>query len=77
MKTKLKELRKQAGLSLEEIAKQCGTSRGHVHCLEGERGNPSLKLAYKIAAFLGVPVQEIWPDETEVIEETIIVRRLK
>lgn len=77
MANNLKEARKAAGLSLQALADICGTSKGYLHCLEGPNGNPSLKTAYKIAAVLGKPVQEIWPDDTEIVEETIVVRRIK
>jgi putative transcriptional regulator len=73
----LKSIRKAARLSLQELADRCGTSKGHMHCIESDKGNPSLKLAYRIAAILGKQVQEIWPDDNEVIEEIITVRRLK
>lgn len=76
MTNRLKEHRKAAGLTLQELADACGTSKGHLHCLEGPNGNPALRTAYKIAAVLGKSVTEIWPDTTKVVEQVITVRRV-
>lgn len=79
MKNKLKEFRKAAGLSLKGLGCHCGISAPHVYELEKESGPcPKLSTAYSIAAVLGKTVYEIWPDETEIVEEAIItVRRIK
>lgn len=37
----------------------------------------SLLRAYTIAAVLGVAVTDIWPNEVEIVEETVTVRRVK
>lgn len=79
MKSKLKEFRKAAGLTLQGLGDRCGLSKPHVYDLERESGPcPKLSTAYSIAAVLGKTVYEIWPDETEIVEETTItVRRIK
>lgn len=78
MKNNLKALRNHAKLTLQGLGDMCGVSKPHLHDLEKETGSvPKISTAYAIAKVLGKTVYEIWPDETEVIEETIIVRRIK
>ena len=78
MRNNLKTLRTQAGFSLEELGNLCGgKSRGQIHQLEKSSANPQLSTAYVIARVLNVDVTDIWPNEFEIIEETIAVRRLK
>ena len=76
MKNNLKSLRNAAGLSLEELATLCRMTKGGIWELE-KGANPSLRRAYIISTVLDLPVYEIWPDETEIIEETITLRRVK
>lgn len=48
-----------------------------MHQLEKESGSiPKISTAYAIAKVFGKTVYDIWPDTTEIIEETIIVRRV-
>lgn len=75
MKNNIKALRHEAGLSLEALANACGCTGSNIHLLEHGRKAPRLDTAYAIAAVLGRSVTEVWPDETEVIEETVTVRR--
>lgn len=44
--------------------------------LEKSAANPTLRVAYAISKVLGVEVTDIWPNTTDVIEETITVRRV-
>ena len=78
MENNLKSFRKSAGLTLQGLSDICGVSKPHLHDLEKETGScPKLSTAYGIAGVLGKTVYEVWPDTTEIIEETIIVRRIK
>ncbi len=78
MKNCLKKMRNDANLSLQGLADICGVSKPHIHQLEKEDGSsPTLKTAYAIANVLGKSVYLIWFDTTEIVEETIIVRRVK
>ncbi|HEY3344725.1 MAG TPA: helix-turn-helix transcriptional regulator, partial [Anaerolineaceae bacterium] len=65
MKNRLEEIRKQHGLKQEELADLLEVSRQTIGSLENGRYNPSILLAYKIARFFQVPVQEIFLDEEE------------
>ena len=77
MKNNLKQIRKEAGLTLDELGGMCGVSKSHIHGLEKEDGSaPNITTAYIISCVLGKTVYEIWPDETKVVEETIVVRRV-
>lgn len=65
MKNRLEELRRQRGLTQEELADRLEVSRQTIGSLESGRYNPSILLAYKIAHFFGVLVEEIFIDEGE------------
>jgi len=72
----LKALRKASSLTLRGLGEAAGTSASYLHQLEGGKGNASLEIAYRIACVFGVSVYEIWPDTTEIVEETVTVRRV-
>lgn len=73
----LKKMREEKGFSLQALADICGTSKQRIYELEKPDSNPTLKTAYSIAVVFDVDVTEIWPDEIEIIEETITIRRVK
>ncbi|MES2636338.1 MAG: helix-turn-helix transcriptional regulator [Pseudomonadota bacterium] len=73
MTNNLKKLRKEAKLSLEKLGEQCGLRKSSVWVLE-QGGNVLLHNAYAIAGTLHCTVQDIWPDETEFIEEVKIIK---
>lgn len=60
MKTKIQELRKQRKISQEELAQAVGVTRQTITSLEREKYTASLVLAYKIARFFGMPIEEIF-----------------
>ena len=77
MKSNLKQFRTEAGYTLQTIGDMCGISKSHMHDLEKESGSsPKLTTAYAIAKVLDKSVYEIWPDETEIIVETVTIRRV-
>jgi len=75
MKNNLKEFREDAGLTLSQLGGRCGISTGRVRQLEREDANPTLRTAYLISSILTGSVYDIWPDTTEIIEETVTIRR--
>lgn len=78
MKNNMKKFREAASLTLQGLSDICGVTQVHLHNLEKETGScPKLSTAYGIANVLGKTVYEVWPDTTEIVEETIIVRRIK
>ncbi len=62
--TKLQELRRKSGESLQQVADGVGVSKGHVWALEkGTADNPSLDLIRKLADHFNVTVTYL-NDET-------------
>ncbi len=60
MKNRLKLLRVERNWTQAELGDQLGVSRQAVIALETEKHDPSLDLAYRIAALFGRPVEEIF-----------------
>lgn len=60
MKNYLEELRRQKELSQEEFGKQMGVSRQTIISLEKGKYNPSLELAFKIAEFFQLKIEDIF-----------------
>ena len=67
MKNRLEELRKQRGLRQEELAAALEVSRQTIGSLENGRYNPSILLAFKIARYFDVSIEEIFIYEEESI----------
>ncbi len=68
MKTKIKELRKQNKLSQTELADAVGTTRQTITSIEVGKYTASLVLAYKIANYFGLTIEEVF-DFSEIDEE--------
>ena len=60
MKNRLEELRKARGIRQEELAEALEVSRQTIGSLENGRYNPSILLAFKIARFFGLSIEEIF-----------------
>lgn len=60
MKNKLEEIRKERGITQEELAKALEVSRQTVSSLENGRYNPSIILAFKIARYFNMSIEEIF-----------------
>lgn len=65
MKNRLEELRKQKGIRQEELADALEVSRQTIGSLENGRYNPSILLAFKIAKYFGMQIEEIFIYEEE------------
>lgn len=65
MNNRLEELRKQRGIKQEELAAELEVSRQTIGSLENGRYNPSILLAFKIARYFGVGIEEIFIYEEE------------
>lgn len=65
LKNKIEEIRKERGILQEEFAKSMGVSRQTISSLENGRYNPSILLAYKIAKFFGMTIEEVFVFEEE------------
>ena len=60
MKTKIKELRSARKLSQEELAYAVGTTRQTITSIETGKYIASLPLAYKIARYFGLSIEEVF-----------------
>lgn len=65
MKSRLRLLRAEHGLTQEDLAQRAGVSRQAINALEAERHDPSLDLAYRIASVFGVTVEHVFPNPHE------------
>lgn len=63
MKNGVRELRAERGWTQQELAERLGVSRQTVNAIETGKYDPSLPLAFKIAALLRLRIEEIFfPD---------------
>ncbi len=65
MKNRLEELRKERGIRQEELAEALEVSRQTIGSLENGRYNPSIILAFKIAHYFGMRIEDIFIYEEE------------
>ena len=65
MKNRLEALRKEKGVRQEDLAQALGVSRQTVISLEKGKYNPSLALAFKLARYFAMPIEEIFDDSDE------------
>ena len=65
MKNRIEQIRKERGILQDEFAKSLGVSRQTISSLENGRYNPSILLAYKIAKFFDMTIEEIFVFEEE------------
>jgi putative transcriptional regulator len=65
LKTRVKELREERGLSQAQLATDIGVSRQTINYLERGKYVPSLTLAMKIAKYFKIPVEQIFELEDE------------
>jgi len=60
LKTRIQELRKERRISQEELALAVGVTRQTITSLECEKYTASLALAYKIAKYFGMTIEEVF-----------------
>lgn len=65
MKNRLEELRKARGIKQEELADAMAVSRQTIGSLENGRYNPSILLAFKLAKYFEMSIEEIFIYEEE------------
>ncbi len=56
----MKVLRAERNWTQEQLAQEVGVSRYAINALETERHDPSLDLAFRIAAAFGAPLEEVF-----------------
>lgn len=67
MKNRIEAIRKERGILQDEMAKAMGVSRQTISSLENGRYNPSITLAYKIAKYFDMTIEEVFVFEEEVL----------
>ena len=65
MKNRLEEIRKERGIRQEELAAALEVSRQTIGSLENGRYNPSILLAFKLARFFRLTIEDIFIYEEE------------
>lgn len=60
LKNRLEEIRREKGMTQEELASILEVSRQTIGSLENGRYNPSIILAFRIANFFGMSIEEIF-----------------
>ena len=65
LKNRLEEIRRQRGIRQEELADALEVSRQTIGSLENGRYNPSILLAFKIARYFQMTIEEIFLYEEE------------
>jgi putative transcriptional regulator len=60
LKNRLRELREWKGLTQEELAKLLGVTRQTIISIEKGKYDPSLRLAFRIAKFFGVKIEDVF-----------------
>ena len=67
LKNRIEQIRKVRNIRQEEFAKEMGVSRQTISSLENGRYNPSILLAYKIAKYFAMPIEEVFIFEEEMV----------
>ena len=65
MKNRLEQLRKQRAIRQEDLAQALGVSRQTDISLEKGKYNPSLALAFKLARYFNLSIEDIFDDSDE------------
>ena len=65
MKNQLEELRRQHAIRQEDLAQALGVSRQTVISLEKGKYNPSLSLAFKLARYFNLSIEDIFDDSDD------------
>ena len=60
MENQIRVLRREKGISQEDLAKRCGVSRQTINAIENNKYDPTLSLAFRLARELGVPVDGLF-----------------
>ena len=65
MKNRLEEIRRERGMRQDELALALEVSRQTIISLEKGKYNPSILLAFRIARYFGMAIEEIFIYEEE------------
>lgn len=65
MRNRLEEIRRSRGMGQEELAAELEVTRQTISSLENGRYNPSILLAFKLARYFGLAIEDIFIYEGE------------
>ena len=60
MRNRIEMIRKERGVNQEELARAMGVSRQTISSLENGRYNPSIMLAYKLAKYFDMQIEDVF-----------------
>jgi putative transcriptional regulator len=60
MKNRIREFRSEKGLSQAQLAAAVGIARQSINAIENQRHDPSVTLAFAIAAALGRGIEDVF-----------------
>ena len=60
MENQIRALRKERGISQEDLARRCGVSRQTINAIENNKYDPTLALAFALARELGTTVDALF-----------------
>lgn len=60
MENQIRALRKERGISQEDLARRCGVSRQTINAIENNKYDPTLSLAFSLARALGTTVDGLF-----------------
>lgn len=63
MKNRVRELREASGLTQKELGEKVGVSRQAVNAVETGKFDPSIWLAYDLASYFGLRIEELFDFE--------------
>ena len=69
MKSNVRALREKLGLTQKELGQAVGVSRQAINAIETEKYDPSIQLAYHLARFFHLSMEEVFIFETEGAED--------
>lgn len=58
--------RQRLNVSQRQVSIDLGVSENHIRNIESGRGNPDVKLLFKLSRYFDVPPEELFPDLAEV-----------
>ena len=65
MKNKVKQLREKRGLTQKELGEIAGVSRQAINAIETGKYDPSIWLAYSLAKYFELSIEEVFVFEEE------------
>ena len=65
MKNDLRQLREQKDMSQADLAAAIGVSRQTINAIERKRYDPSLELAFELAAYFDCRIEELFDPELD------------